>query len=60
MSVSKKQLIANRANAQLSTGPNTDEGKDIAGQNAVKHGLYAHYLLITQKTKKQQNKPILV
>jgi len=42
MSVSKKQLIANRQNAQLSTGPKTDEGKDIVSNNPVKHGLYAH------------------
>jgi len=53
MSVSKKQLIANRANAQLSTGPNTDEGKDIAGQNAVKHGLYAHDLVINSPAYKE-------
>ena len=34
----EKQLAANRANAQRSTGPKTEAGKDIAKLNAVKHG----------------------
>ena len=46
MSVSNKQLVANRANAQKSTGPKTDEGKAVASQNAVKHGLYAKDIII--------------
>jgi hypothetical protein len=33
------QVQANRANAQLSTGPRTDEGKENSSQNAFKHGL---------------------
>jgi hypothetical protein len=33
------QLAANRANAQLSTGPRTDTGKARASQNSFKHGL---------------------
>ncbi len=32
------QLDANRANAQLSTGPTTDEGKSKSAQNSRKHG----------------------
>jgi hypothetical protein len=35
------QIQANRANAQKSTGPRTPEGKEKAGQNAWKHGLFA-------------------
>jgi hypothetical protein len=35
------QIAANRANAQKSTGPRTDEGKIRASQNALRHGLCA-------------------
>ena len=33
------QVLANRANAQHSTGPKTDAGKAAASQNATSHGL---------------------
>ena len=46
MTVSEKQLIANCQNAQKSTGPKTDEGKAIVGNNAVKHGLYSDNVII--------------
>ncbi len=35
------QQKANKQNAQHSTGPRTDEGKQRTSQNALKHGLYA-------------------
>ena len=35
------QIAANRANAQLSTGPRTDAGKEKTRQNALRHGLCA-------------------
>ncbi len=37
-----RQLDANRRNAQRSTGPRTQRGKNIASLNAAQHGLYAN------------------
>jgi hypothetical protein len=37
----QKQIQANRNNARKSTGPQTQEGKTRASQNALKHGLLA-------------------
>jgi len=37
--LTEKQLEANRRNAELSTGPVTDEGKAIVSKNRVSHGL---------------------
>ena len=42
----QKQLVANRANAQRSTGPRTEAGKLAASGNALKHGLTAAQVLI--------------
>src|SRR3954447_8766104 len=36
--ISEKQLEANRANAQASTGPKTQEGKNRSRLNAFRHG----------------------
>jgi len=36
-----KQILANRRNAQNSTGPKTAEGRQIVSQNALTHGLTA-------------------
>jgi hypothetical protein len=35
----QSQINANRKNAQKSTGPRTEEGKEAVSQNATKHGL---------------------
>ena len=44
---SLRQIEANRRNAQLSTGPATDEGKRRSRQNAVRHGLTAETVIDT-------------
>jgi len=41
-SISPAQLAANRANAQLSTGPSTSAGRAISSQNRTSHGLARH------------------
>ena len=43
---SEAQIAANRQNAQLSTGPSSDAGKDAVRFNAVRHGVYAQSLFI--------------
>jgi hypothetical protein len=43
---SPEKLAANQANAQLSTGPKTPQGKKASSLNAVKHGLTARELVI--------------
>jgi len=40
------QILANRRNAQKSTGPKTPKGKAVVSKNALKHGLTARYNLI--------------
>ncbi len=44
--VSEPRLAANRANAQLSTGPRTTEGKAVSSMNAVKTGLTGRTVLL--------------
>jgi hypothetical protein len=40
-----RQIEANRRNAELSTGPATEEGKRRSRQNAVRHGLTAETVI---------------
>ena len=40
-----RKIEANRRNAQLSTGPVTEEGKRKSRQNAVRHGLTAETVI---------------
>src|SRR5947199_9842372 len=45
-SISERRRAANRANAQLSTGPRTVEGKARSSLNAVKTGLCGRAVLL--------------
>lgn len=44
------QIIANRANAQKSTGPTTAEGKTISSQNHTRHGFRGKFLMLGQES----------
>lgn len=46
---SEAQILANRRNAERSTGPRTEEGKAVVSQNAVKHGLSARLDVISSE-----------
>jgi hypothetical protein len=43
---SEKQMVANRKNAERSTGPKTGAGKRAIAGNAVKHGLLSGHVLL--------------
>ena len=49
---STAQLDANRANAQLSTGPKTAAGKDASKNNAFKHGLTSKEIVLRNEDPK--------
>src|SRR5579864_772535 len=49
----KAQIAANRANAQRSTGPRTDDGKAKARQNALRHGLCSGIPKMTDETHEE-------
>ncbi len=44
--ISEAQLAANRANAQLSTGPTSPEGRQKSSQNRITHGLAGTFRLL--------------
>jgi len=47
-----KQMIANKRNAQKSTGPKTEAGKDKSRRNALKHGLAGNGIVLpTEETE---------
>jgi hypothetical protein len=48
---SEAQILANRLNAQKSTGPCTLEGKIVVSQNAFKHGLSARQDIISSESQ---------
>ncbi len=45
------QILANRRNAQKSTGPRTPRGKAVVSQNSVKHGLSARQAVISSEKR---------
>ncbi len=45
------QILANRLNAQKSTGPHTAEGRAAVSQNALKHGLLAEQDVINSESQ---------
>lgn len=49
MSTSEQRLSANRANALLSTGPTSREGKVQASRNSLRHGLLSDRLLLADE-----------
>jgi hypothetical protein len=42
----KTRAAVNRANAQKSTGPKTEQGQAVSSQNAFKHGIYSKAVII--------------
>jgi hypothetical protein len=51
--ISEAKLLANRANAQLSTGPVTQAGKAIVSQNATKHGLTGKFKVLPGESQSE-------
>jgi hypothetical protein len=49
--LSEKQLAANRANAHLSTGPKTEEGKQRSSLNARRHNLTGQVTAMTPEDR---------
>jgi hypothetical protein len=50
---SEARQIANSANAQLSTGPRTEEGKARSSQNARKHGLTSAEIILAFEDREE-------
>ena len=42
----QSQIEANRRNAQKSTGPRSEEGKQTSARNATKFGLFSRHVLL--------------
>jgi hypothetical protein len=49
MPLSAAQMSANQANAQKSTGPLSNKGKQKVASNALKHGVFSKKLLLTDE-----------
>src|SRR5215470_7587538 len=53
--VSDAQLAANKANAQLSTGPTSEEGRRRSSLNSLKHGLTSRTALLPGEDREAYN-----
>ena len=53
MILTEARLEANRRNAQFSTGPRTDEGKNRSKLNAFRHGLTAQVVVMPEEDLKR-------
>jgi hypothetical protein len=49
--VSERQLAANRANAQKSTGPASEAGKSVSKYNSLRHGLNSFLVCLPSEEK---------
>lgn len=52
MTTSILQLKANQSNAKKSTGAKTAEGKSVVAKNALKHGIFAKQLVLSDENPK--------
>jgi hypothetical protein len=50
---SRKQIEANRRNARKSTGPRTAAGRAVSSRNALRHGLTAKQIVVSDESKKE-------
>ena len=55
MSISEKQLNANRENAKKSTGPTSEEGKHASSRNACRHYLTGQVSTMTEEDRAAYN-----
>ncbi len=53
--LSPKKLEANRQNAQLSTGPTSEEGKAISSRNNFRHGFTGAFCLLPGESQEEFN-----
>jgi len=51
--ISKKQRLANKKNAQHSSGPQSFLGKSLSSRNSLKHGLLSKNLIIRDEDPKR-------
>ncbi len=49
MPASDVQILANRKNTELSTGPKTDDGKAQAPANSLKHGMIGSGVVLAEE-----------